>query len=229
MLRPLFLKGLICKLLKIKWSGRVDSNHRPPGPEPGEGPFCRILQVFADCPSSAVFFIFSMTSRVLALHWLAAVCRLSMHEKGKKRASFAKSLIPDSLVGTAVRYLVSVIKSQGGPNANGAVPPRSLRPARLGGQVGSSLKIIDQRFDGPSRTSRTFGRLPPGRHPGGRRLTAAAAVPSTCSLHCQCAGAKSHCGSPVCTAETVRYGYLKSGESLLNRRELREIISVRSG
>src|ERR1051325_9740575 len=23
------------KLLKIKWSGRVDSNHRPPGPEPG--------------------------------------------------------------------------------------------------------------------------------------------------------------------------------------------------
>ena len=23
-----------CKLLKI-WSGRVDSNHRPPGPEPG--------------------------------------------------------------------------------------------------------------------------------------------------------------------------------------------------
>src|SRR5689334_9496973 len=24
----------MCKLLKINWSGRVDSNHRPPGPEP---------------------------------------------------------------------------------------------------------------------------------------------------------------------------------------------------
>ena len=27
-----FCKGLMCKLLKIKWSGRVDSNHRPLGP-----------------------------------------------------------------------------------------------------------------------------------------------------------------------------------------------------
>jgi len=34
LLRPLFRKALMCKLLKIKWSGRVDSNHRPPGPEP---------------------------------------------------------------------------------------------------------------------------------------------------------------------------------------------------
>ena len=117
----------------------MDSNHRPPGPEPGEWPFCRLLQVFANYPYSAVFFIFSMTSRVLALHWLAAVCHLSMHEKGKKRASLAKLLIPDSLVGTAVRHLVAVIKSQGGQNAYGAVPPRSLRPARLGGQGGSSL------------------------------------------------------------------------------------------
>ena len=33
--RPLFRKGLMCKLLKTKWSGRVDSNHRPPGPESG--------------------------------------------------------------------------------------------------------------------------------------------------------------------------------------------------
>ena len=37
-LRPLFRKSLICKLLKTKWSGRVDSNHRPPGPEPGALP-----------------------------------------------------------------------------------------------------------------------------------------------------------------------------------------------
>jgi hypothetical protein len=33
--RPLFPKGLMCNALKIKWSGRVDSNHRPPGPEYG--------------------------------------------------------------------------------------------------------------------------------------------------------------------------------------------------
>ena len=35
LLRPLFRKALICISLKKKWSGRVDSNHRPPGPEPG--------------------------------------------------------------------------------------------------------------------------------------------------------------------------------------------------
>src|SRR5690242_16105265 len=33
--RPLFPNGLIFKVVKTKWSGRVDSNHRPPGPEPG--------------------------------------------------------------------------------------------------------------------------------------------------------------------------------------------------
>ena len=90
LLRPLFGKSLMCKLLKIKWSGRVDSNHRPPGPEPWEGPFCTPLHVFANYPYRAVLFIFSMASRVCALHWLAAVCRLSLHEKGKKRASLGK-------------------------------------------------------------------------------------------------------------------------------------------
>jgi len=33
--RTLFRRALMFKLLKIKWSGRVDSNHRPPGPESG--------------------------------------------------------------------------------------------------------------------------------------------------------------------------------------------------
>src|SRR6516225_717090 len=56
------------KLLKTKWSGRVDSNHRPPGPEPWESLFCRLLEVFADSPYRAVFFIFSMASSVFALH-----------------------------------------------------------------------------------------------------------------------------------------------------------------
>jgi len=70
--------------------GRVDSNHRPPGPEPWEGPFCTLLQVFAIYPYRAVFFIFSMTSRVFALRWLAAVCRPLLHEKGKKRAKSVK-------------------------------------------------------------------------------------------------------------------------------------------
>jgi methylated-DNA-protein-cysteine methyltransferase related protein len=35
----------------------------------------------------AVFFIFSMTSRGSVLHRYVAACRLSMHEKGKKRAN----------------------------------------------------------------------------------------------------------------------------------------------
>jgi hypothetical protein len=56
------------------------------------------LHVFANYPYRAVLFIFSMASRVCALHWLAAVCRLSLHEKGKKRARRPKSLIRSSLI-----------------------------------------------------------------------------------------------------------------------------------
>ena|ERR1700730_7343044 len=74
------------KSLILNWSGRVDSNHRPPGPEPWESPFCRLLQVFANHPYSPVSFILSMTSAVSVLLRFVADCRLSMHEKGKKRA-----------------------------------------------------------------------------------------------------------------------------------------------
>ncbi len=115
--RPLFGKGLICKLLKIKWSGRVDSNHRPPGPEPWEGRFCRLLYVYANDPYRGVFFTFSMTSRALALHWLAAVCRLSLHEKGKKRA-MSLFLVPldmefwAALVGAILGLLISVVQTR---------------------------------------------------------------------------------------------------------------------
>jgi hypothetical protein len=35
-----------------------------------------------------------MTSKVFTLHWLVAVCRLSMQEKGKKRAKCGKCLVP---------------------------------------------------------------------------------------------------------------------------------------
>jgi hypothetical protein len=37
-----------------------------------------------------------MASSVFALHRLVAVCRLSLHEKGKKRAKSVKCLIPGS-------------------------------------------------------------------------------------------------------------------------------------
>ena|SRR5579872_3458741 len=44
----------------------------------------------------------------------------------------------------------------------------------------------------------------PGRHPGIQRVTAAAAIPSTCSFYCQCAAAQESRPAPVCIAETVR-------------------------
>jgi hypothetical protein len=53
-----------------------------------------------------------MTSRVFALHWLAAVCRLSMHEKGKKRAKSVKSLILCSLIGSRLWHLVAVVQAK---------------------------------------------------------------------------------------------------------------------
>src|SRR5215472_13245348 len=62
--------------------------------------FCTRLHVFANYPYGAVFLILLTTSRLFALHRLVAVCRLSMHEKGKKRAKSVKCLIPGSLVGT---------------------------------------------------------------------------------------------------------------------------------
>ena len=76
-----------------------------------------------------------MTSRVLALDWLAAACRLSLHEKGKKRASLVKLLIPDSFVDSAVRHLVAVIQAKGGrmrPSTNGAVPIPEISVAKAG-------------------------------------------------------------------------------------------------
>jgi hypothetical protein len=78
----------------IGWSGRVDSNHRPPGPEPWDTRLCTLLQLVANHRDSPVFLLFSMTSRVSGLHWLASRCGLSLHEKGKKRARQVKSLIP---------------------------------------------------------------------------------------------------------------------------------------
>ena len=65
-----------------------DARRRPPSSwsRTREQPFCRVLQVFANYPYSAGFFIFSMTSRLSDLHRIVPSCRLSLHEKGKKRA-----------------------------------------------------------------------------------------------------------------------------------------------
>lgn len=58
-----------------------------------------------------------MTSRALALHWLAAVCRLSLHEKGKKRA-MSLFLVPldmefwAALVGAILGLLISVVQTR---------------------------------------------------------------------------------------------------------------------
>jgi hypothetical protein len=91
------------------------------GPEPWEGLFCRLLQVFANYPYRAVFFIFSMTSRVFALHWLAADCRLSLHEKGRKRA---KSVKIDSLFTHHCRPQASRLRSYK-PSSNACFDKRS--------------------------------------------------------------------------------------------------------
>ena len=85
---------------------------RPPGPEPWEGPFCRLLHLYANCPYRAVFFIFSMASSVFALHRLVAVCRLSLLEKGKKRAKCGKCLILSSLIRATSPHLIAVGQAQ---------------------------------------------------------------------------------------------------------------------
>jgi hypothetical protein len=102
----------MCKSLKTKWSGRVDSNHRPPGPEPWESLFCRLLEVFAGSPYRAVSFMSSMTSRFFSLHRLVLVCRLSRHQKGKKRATCGKCLILSSLIRATLWHLIAVGQAQ---------------------------------------------------------------------------------------------------------------------
>ena len=96
--------------------GRVDSNHRPPGPEPWDTLFCLLLQLVANHPYSPVFFVFSMTSIVSALHRLARCCRLSLHEKGKKRAMslFSVPLHVEfcSLVGGTFGHLTLIVQSR---------------------------------------------------------------------------------------------------------------------
>ena len=87
--RPLFRRSLICKLLKTNWSGRVDSNHRPPGPEPGDSRFagfCAGLLIFH---ITLVQLVSSMGCASPALHGYALSCGLWLHEKGKKRARFS--------------------------------------------------------------------------------------------------------------------------------------------
>ncbi len=71
-----------------EWSGRVDSNHRPPGPEPGDSHFagfCTGMLIFHIVP---VQLVSSMNCGPKALHAYALSCRLWLHEKGKKRARF---------------------------------------------------------------------------------------------------------------------------------------------
>ena len=75
--------------------------------------------MFANYPYSAGFFIFSMTSRVLALHWLAAVCRLSLHEKGKKNAKSVKCLISGLLIDIGLGHLVGGRTGQVRPRVGG--------------------------------------------------------------------------------------------------------------
>ena len=73
-----------------------------------------ILQGFASsCCSSYMFPIFldfSTSSRRSALLSVVAGCSQSMHEKGKKRASLGKALIPGPIVRTAVQRLIAVVK-----------------------------------------------------------------------------------------------------------------------
>src|ERR1039457_4863556 len=74
---------------KSSWSGRKDSNLRPPGPEPGFGRFagfCTVMRIFHIV---RVQLVSSMGCALTALHAYALSCRLWLHEKGKKRARFA--------------------------------------------------------------------------------------------------------------------------------------------
>src|ERR1700730_10413052 len=73
---PRFLREFR-KSLILKWSGRVDSNHRPPGPEPWDTRFCTLLQLVANPLYIVQFFsFFATTSKVSALHGVARCCCL---------------------------------------------------------------------------------------------------------------------------------------------------------
>ena len=62
-------------------------------------------------PYRSVFFILSMTSGSSPLYHLVPVCRLSMREKGKKRAKSVKSLISGLLIGSGLGHLVAVVQA----------------------------------------------------------------------------------------------------------------------
>ena len=72
------------KLLKTIWSGRVDSNHRPPGPEPGDshfGGFCAGLLIFHIVQ-------FSLCLQSVARRWFCMVCaqlRTLVARKGQEK------------------------------------------------------------------------------------------------------------------------------------------------
>src|ERR1035437_8384524 len=74
------------------WSGRKDSNLRPPGPQPGNSDFaglCAGIPIFHIVP---VQLVSSMGCAPLALHAYAFSCRRWLHEKGKVRG--APDLVP---------------------------------------------------------------------------------------------------------------------------------------
>jgi len=68
----------------------VDSNHRPPGPEPENTLFCRALQVLADPPYIPVFALFSTTCRAFRLAPVCTALRLLVARKGREKGKVSQ-------------------------------------------------------------------------------------------------------------------------------------------
>ena len=92
-LRPLLLKVEMRKLLKKIWSGRVDSNHRPPGPEPGDrrfAGFCSGMLIFHIVP---VQLVSSISCAPLVLHGMRSVADFGCTKRARKGQNIGRSRI----------------------------------------------------------------------------------------------------------------------------------------
>src|SRR5215471_11756162 len=131
------------------------------------------MQGFANRPYSPLFSVFSMTSRVSVLHRYVARCRLSMHEKGKKRAKWRKSLIRGSLISAAVRHFISVVQAQF-ESVSGEAIESHLKPHCRAIAL-ASLQISSPSPEHPTSASNESRSLPGTREP--RRFHASEANP----------------------------------------------------
>jgi hypothetical protein len=84
-----------------------------------------------------------MASSVFALHRIVGVCRLSLHEKGKKRAKCGKCLI----LGSLIRATLRISLRSGKPRLNARFDKRSRAACLSESEHGAWIEQIATNYN----------------------------------------------------------------------------------